>query len=686
MFPCEPRDKHPLGGHGHLDATTDEARIREWWSATPDANIGMPMRSNGLVAVDVDPRNGGNATFTRLQTEHGWLPLDCRARTGGGGDHFVMRDPGGELRGKLGDGVDFKVDGYILVEPSVHPSGGRYSWTGGDPVDAPAVPEAWVEVVRRRSTERPLGGIDGDAPPASPAVLAEAAAHAMRRGPAVQGRGGDNHTYSVCAALLHDWALTEAEAWPILQRWNATCEPPWDRNELKQKMANAMAYASGPRRAARVVFEDAEELGAFLMRGPMRKTAPTPIEVIDLSADPLVASGQILDALAYEPPGDAGAETSWLMLYRQALADVRAALSAPGHAGGEPEPLFMPASELLHRNFPPTPWLAEGLCKRGGTLVVGGEPKTGKSWVLTELSMAVATGGRVFGEFGTGEPTRVAYFYAEDLGEDVQAHLRALAVGRGMSPDDAVRNMHVQPRGKFLDVLRDEDVALVVASCRRIGEVGLVCIEPLRDVHSAEENESDGMIAVMRRLRVIGELLGGATVAVAHHLTKAADGKRGGNALRGSGAIRGSLDSGIYLHHRESTPTLIANAVEVEIKGARGAGRFDLALGIVDGPAGTAERATWEVKRDGASAPQVSDADEARLVAVVEKISLITSRGEAATYNRVYEMVKGATKTFAAAIEAGKDRGLIEIAGPRRGYRLTPEGQEFARPPDDATP
>ena len=38
--------------HGFLDATTDAGQIEAWWTARPDANIGMPTA--GLLVVDVD--------------------------------------------------------------------------------------------------------------------------------------------------------------------------------------------------------------------------------------------------------------------------------------------------------------------------------------------------------------------------------------------------------------------------------------------------------------------------------------------------------------------------------------------------------------------------------------------------------------------------------------------------------
>jgi hypothetical protein len=42
VFPCKPRDKKPpLTAHGFIDATRDEAQIRQWWTRWPNANVAI---------------------------------------------------------------------------------------------------------------------------------------------------------------------------------------------------------------------------------------------------------------------------------------------------------------------------------------------------------------------------------------------------------------------------------------------------------------------------------------------------------------------------------------------------------------------------------------------------------------------------------------------------------------------
>src|SRR6478735_9329067 len=77
VFPLRPKDKiplfpnpHPKGskeraqckgecglvGHGVLDATTDEGKIRRWWGANPNAGIGGSTL--GRLVIDLDYNHG----------------------------------------------------------------------------------------------------------------------------------------------------------------------------------------------------------------------------------------------------------------------------------------------------------------------------------------------------------------------------------------------------------------------------------------------------------------------------------------------------------------------------------------------------------------------------------------------------------------------------------------------------
>jgi hypothetical protein len=131
---CKNPGKHPIGWlakRGQDDATTDETRISTWWASAPQANVAIMLAPSGLVAIDIDPRNGGWDTIDDLEAKHGAINSDVVQLTGGGGEHrlFSMAaDLSAGLPGKLGAGVDVKRNGYIIAEPSNHASGRQYQW------------------------------------------------------------------------------------------------------------------------------------------------------------------------------------------------------------------------------------------------------------------------------------------------------------------------------------------------------------------------------------------------------------------------------------------------------------------------------------------------------------------------------------------------------------------------------
>ena len=126
--------KHPqanLVPHGHQDSTIDEQTIRNWWAEDPDAGIGISLSTSGLIALDIDPQNGGRESLATLEAEHGVLHSDCTAITQGGGEHrLFVADPELSFPGSLGAGLDLKHNGYICVAPSLGPHG-VYRWEAG---------------------------------------------------------------------------------------------------------------------------------------------------------------------------------------------------------------------------------------------------------------------------------------------------------------------------------------------------------------------------------------------------------------------------------------------------------------------------------------------------------------------------------------------------------------------------
>lgn len=169
VFPIKPGTKQPHGRfvrHGFQDATREAEQIERWWSTDPGAGVAVACAASGLVVLDVDPRNGGDETFGRLERDMGSLPLTPRCLTPSGGQHLYFIDAVGAYLATAGEGVDVKSAGYVLAPPSVHPNGGVYRWdVGAHVLETPVaeLPDQWLARLtsaKARGAVLPSSGLD----------------------------------------------------------------------------------------------------------------------------------------------------------------------------------------------------------------------------------------------------------------------------------------------------------------------------------------------------------------------------------------------------------------------------------------------------------------------------------------------------------------------------------------------
>lgn len=181
---CKP-GKHPCCPGGVDGATREERIIRKWWKRHPLANVAIATGfRSGVWALDIDPRNGGDSSLAQLVAEHDELVETVIQETGGGGFHqlFIAERPVrcGELD-KRYPGLDVKGDGgYVLVDPSTHPSGSSYRWRRGcgpDDVDVARAPDWLLDMVGLPVSQgTPVGSV-----PAVPEIQVTAISEAVQR-------------------------------------------------------------------------------------------------------------------------------------------------------------------------------------------------------------------------------------------------------------------------------------------------------------------------------------------------------------------------------------------------------------------------------------------------------------------------------------------------------------------------
>ena len=136
---CPRPGKHPRNRGGLLTASTDPRVITSWWRKWPTANVGG---CTGVVfdACDVDVPGGIAAVTPLLGACHGRAPL---MRTGSGGWHLLFAPTGLGNRAHFLTDTDWRgAGGYIVLPPSTHISGDRYTIVRPITGTFPAVPPA----------------------------------------------------------------------------------------------------------------------------------------------------------------------------------------------------------------------------------------------------------------------------------------------------------------------------------------------------------------------------------------------------------------------------------------------------------------------------------------------------------------------------------------------------------------
>ena len=234
---CASPGKHPMTRTGVKSATTDEAMIRRWWEAAPDANIGIATGAeSGIFVIDVDEKSGGYDSLAELCAKYGEINGTWYAETGGGGLHFYFSHPGGAVKNKVGvmRGIDIRGDGgYVVAPPSNHKSGRPYKWAVEPGLnELLPLPEEWEKFLRSQ-------GAFGDAPQQAEFRQPEPV-------PEKIAEGGRNDALYKMACSMRAKGFGESEIFGALKEANARrCVPPLDEQELTALVQSACKHPAG---------------------------------------------------------------------------------------------------------------------------------------------------------------------------------------------------------------------------------------------------------------------------------------------------------------------------------------------------------------------------------------------------------------------------------------------------------
>jgi hypothetical protein len=204
----------------------------------------------------------------------------------------------------------------------------------------------------------------------------------------------------------------------------------------------------------------------------------------------------------------------------------------------EAEPFDRFAAEPL----PEAQWLIEPFFEKDSQVVLWGESGSGKSFVALSWGMAIATGTAWLGKYPTIQ-ANVLYCVGEgDRG--MRRRARAGQIEYGFKSIPGFWFYPMAPR------IRDPKVLGEFLKMVKRCQPGLVIIDTLARSFSGDENKAEDMNDWLNAAMIIQRETG-ACVMVVHHTAKAV--KKGGVATeRGSGALRGAMDTSIMVRGGEA--------------------------------------------------------------------------------------------------------------------------------------
>ena len=449
LFPISPGSKTPaLEGDWRKHATSDPEQVEAWRDA--GYSLAVDCGASGLLVIDIDGEEG-------LATAAGMdLPPTYTMRTPRGGKHLYYTGAGPTSVQKLGLKVDTRGEGGYVV----------WEGPGYEPVDeqSPKAQPAWVLPALNMQKDRKASATDSLDLPVN---ISRAEQYLSIRAPAIEGEGGNDHTYRTAAAV-RDLGLSADRALDLmLEGWNERCLPPWDAEDLQQVVDNAYRYGQNEESAQAFDFDPKTRFSDVEYDAPPVEEKPSRFRLWSLD-----------------------------------------------EAAARPKPTFLFDGVLPARSFG----------------VAYGPMENGKTWLLIDMALRVAMGWDLSGQ-PVNSPRDVVFFAGEGLEDIVHSRCRAWCEYHGLdrnperfhlmenfpnvTDEDEIDEMVAEIRKRCSDVA----LILVDTYARAMAEGGL------------SENDPLEVMKFVRQMEVLKRGFGCSVLAVHHSGKDMSLGARGSNSL-----------------------------------------------------------------------------------------------------------------------------------------------------------
>jgi AAA domain/Bifunctional DNA primase/polymerase, N-terminal len=511
VFPCKVNSRATAIGAWWEVATTDPDTIRSWWrnqisGEIYDFNIGVD--TTGFGVVDVDTKHGAHAVQNFYAIGGHFDTLVVQSQSGGYHVYYATSRPLANSQGSLIKDVDVRGHHGLVLAPGSTIDGNEYKLLVDLPIaQMPEQLERRCKSPGERATEEfAVEELD------TLSMITTAAEYLGRVRPALEGQGGDNHTFQV-AAHARELGVSEEKCLELmLEHFNERCEPPWEYDALAAKIRNAYAYAENQpgSHSAEAVF------------GSIARDAFT------------FDSGQI-------------SEKHLLVEY---VVDFPPQGSVSHFSEGK-KPRIAFGNMILPANLERRPWIYSGLLERGEVTLFVAPGGAGKSLFILNTALRLALGQEIYGFRNLAGRVGSVIYNAEDSLQEMSGRLLAHCILHGIDYRDVspyIMLISGKDHGKLFNirtqngtpVMDGKSLDTLVNICSGPG-IGFLALDPLSRLHDCNENDNVQMTGVIDAVVHVAHLTGVA-VALPHHMAKppmAGFLGYAGNAYaaRGAGAI-----------------------------------------------------------------------------------------------------------------------------------------------------
>ena len=262
-------------------------------------------------------------------------------------------------------------------------------------------------------------------------------------------------------------------------------------------------------------------------------------------------------AVNWKKKADPLADFDTIEVNAEDFRQARAAAEKP--AGPTPAIRTLSLVDLMDDDTPEEPdYISPDFLGAGNFCLIAGPPKAQKSFLLTEMLIACATGTEFLaGRFTVTRPLKVFYLQAEMNRKLLRRRAKMMSF---LSPEQKqLLHANLVVTERLTMQLTEEGAKAAVAAMKQAfpqGGPDIIAIDPLANLFDGdnEDKAPEIMRFLTQRLEVIRRAVNPlAAIILVHHSAKKTTEDMARDpfvAIRGSGALRGYYDTGIVIYRK----------------------------------------------------------------------------------------------------------------------------------------